>query len=106
VRVSTLLGLLGIWIPVAFAMGGENGEEGKGVRVGDAYAREDAPGRWIVGTGAVELALEAKDENFRIVGFRNKLVEPPREYITGAEAVCPLFTRVRGLREKFDVEVL
>ena len=64
------------------------------VAVQDAYVKavDDGSGghTWSVGTGAVEMSLESKDGRFRLMGFKNKLVSPVRDYVAPATSLAPL----------------
>jgi len=79
----------------------------KSVQVGDAYVRcSDDGQRWSIGTRGVEMAFEAHDGRFRTIGFQNKLVNPPLEYVDAKTASSPFLTSSQPVDEKYTIESL
>lgn len=94
--------LWGMASPLALSV---RGAEPKDAVVGDAYVQGSADGqKWAVGTGAVELVLDGRGGQFRVVSLKNKLTAPVYEYIPAQEAADPLRLVGKRFVERFAVQ--
>ena len=77
------------------------------VNAGDAYIRSSAGGRrWTIGTKTVEMVLDSSGGALRLTSFRNKLLDPPLEYVDARDAAAPIGLAAPRLTERFSVEVV
>src|SRR5213594_1800811 len=75
------------------------------VEVGDAFVRGSLESkRWEIGTGAVQLGIEARDGRLFLASFKNKLCNPPREYADAKVAWEPLSLGKLPLVERYSVK--
>ena len=75
------------------------------VQIGNAFVRGSADGQsWIIGTKAAELEFAYQADQCQIVSFKNKTVDPPREYVA-KDTVLPTFVLQNNLYpDKFTVK--
>ena len=81
--------------------------EGTRFRMKDAYVHSSKDGQtWTIGTDALEVVLECKDGQFRIVSYKNKLVSPYLEYAEIKGSGSLFETEAGQMMERFDFEKL
>ena len=78
----------------------------KTTNVGDAYVRNDAGSRWTIGTKSMEMSLQYRDGKLLLVGLKNKLVSPEREYVSSNNAADLLAANAKAPVEKFVIQKL
>ncbi|MCL5098609.1 MAG: hypothetical protein M1608_13985, partial [Candidatus Omnitrophica bacterium] len=77
------------------------------IQVGDAYARGSADGQnWVIGTKSIEMTFACQGDRFRLTSYRNKLYDPPIEYVDAKAAAAPFLLESAHFGEQFKVERL
>lgn len=73
-----------------------------GLQVGDAYAYRSADGQvWTIGNGAMEQVFAGYDGRFRLISYKNKLTDPPSEYVNEAMAGAPFTLDARPFAGRY-----